>query len=57
MCGHTHVWDKLEIPTKFWSENQMGRSHMRYVDGVKGYIKMVNREIECGGVNWIQLAQ
>jgi hypothetical protein len=50
--GMWHAWDGTEKRKMFWWESPKERDHSED-RGVDGSV----REIGCGGVEWIQLAQ
>ena len=52
------VWGRGEACTEFWWGNlkerePLGRPRLRWEDN----IKMDLEEVECGGMDWIELAQ
>jgi hypothetical protein len=56
MAGMWHVWGRGEAFRGFWWGNLMGplgRPRHRWEDS----IKMDLQELECGGMDWIDLAQ
>jgi hypothetical protein len=53
-----HVWGRREVHTGFWwgdprEGDHLGRPRRRWEDN----IKMDIREVGCGGMKWIELAQ
>jgi len=49
-----HVWGRAVVYTGcWWGKRPLGRSRHRWEDN----IKMDLHEMECGGMNWIGLAQ
>ena len=57
-AGHVALWGRREVYTGFWWGNLRKRNHLED-SGVGGRIniKIDLREVGCGGMEWIELAQ
>jgi len=53
-----HVWGRCEVYTGFLVGKVEGREPLgRHRDRWEDNIKMELQEVECGGMDWIELAQ